>query len=214
MPVLGLFIEYLTTNPTFFVSIVVAVIISVVLHELAHGAAAIWQGDDTPLVTGHMTWNPMVHMGGFSLFLLVMAGIAFGQMPVTPSRFRSRYGNAMVAAAGPLTNLLLALIGLTIFALWIKNGTLGPEGVPTAGQQFFWLFGMINLVLCVFNMLPLPPLDGSTVLADFSPPFRRIMRNPDNQPFFMGAFLLVFFFAGRIFDTAGKIADAYLELFI
>ena len=199
MPVLALFIDLITKAPEYYFSIIIAVVISIVLHELGHGVAAIWQGDDTPKVTGHMTWNPMVHMGGFSLFLLVMAGIAFGQMPVTPSRFRSRYGNAMVAAAGPVTNLLLALIGLTIFGLWVKYGSLGPEGVPTAGQRFFWLFGMINLVLCVFNMLPIPPLDGSTVLADFSPPFRRVMRNPDNQPFFMGAFLLVFFFAGWIF---------------
>ena len=100
LPPLALFIDLITQAPEYYFSVVVAVVISIVLHELGHGFAAIWQGDDTPRISGHMTLNPLVHMGGFSLFLLVMAGIAFGQMPVNPGRFRSRYGNALVAAAG------------------------------------------------------------------------------------------------------------------
>ena len=193
----GLFIELLSEDPVRFFSAVIAVVISVVLHELGHGFAAIWQGDDTPRVTGHMTLNPMVHMGGFSLVLLAVAGIAFGAMPVNPSRFRSRYGNALVAAAGPAVHLLLPLVGLTGFALWLKFG--GPIGSETSLNlvQFLWIFGMINLVLCVFNMLPMPPLDGATVLADFSPAFRRMKSNPDNQPFFTGGFLLLFFFGTK-----------------
>ncbi|MDJ0520999.1 MAG: site-2 protease family protein [Planctomycetota bacterium] len=210
----GLFIDLITKAPEFYFSIVIAVVISVVLHELGHGVAAIWQGDDTPRVTGHMTWNPLVHMGGFSLFLLFFAGIAFGQMPVNPHRFRSRYGNALVAAAGPAVNLVLALIGLTIFALWIKlGGVAGVDGRPSVLQEFFFLFGMLNIVLCVFNMLPIPPLDGSTVLRDFSGPYRRLTSDPNNQPFFLGAFLLVFFFADWIFDTARTVANAYIGLF-
>jgi len=212
VPPLALFIDLLTSDPTYFFPVVIAVVLSVVLHELGHGVTALWQGDETPRLTGHMTWNPLVHMGGFSLFLLVMAGIAFGQMPVNPSRFRSRYGNALVAAAGPATNLLLGFVGLTIFALWTKLGGVPDQG-PTALQSFFFLLGMINLVLCVFNLLPIPPLDGSTVLSDFAPGFRQLVRNPDNQPFFMGAFLLVFFFSDWIFRTAGTIAWAYLDLF-
>lgn len=212
MPVLALFIDLITKAPEYYFSIIIAVVISVVLHELGHGVAAIWQGDDTPRVTGHMTWNPLVHMGGFSLFLLAMAGIAFGQMPVNPSRFRSRYGNALVAVAGPTVNLILAFVGLTIFGLWIKFGSYDPAVGPTILQQFFFHFGMLNIVLCVFNLLPIPPLDGSTVLADFSRPFRDLTRNPDNQPFFLGAFLFVFFFADWIFDTAATIANGYLDL--
>jgi Zn-dependent protease len=213
MPIVALFLDLITQNPVYYFSVVIAVIVSVVLHELGHGVAALSQGDDTPRVLGHMTWNPLVHMGTFSLLLLFAAGIAFGRMPVNPRSFRSRYGNALVAAAGPTTNLILAFLGLTVFALWMKIAGVPPGGAGTL-QSFFFIFGMINLILCVFNLLPIPPLDGATVLADFSPPFARLVRNPDNQPFFLGAFLVVFFFADAIFATARDIAKAYLRLYL
>ena len=83
------------------------VIFSICLHELAHGWAAIWQGDRTPRETGHMTMNPMVHMGGASLIVFALVGIAWGLMPTDPSRYRwGRRGRIAVAAAGPLMNLL------------------------------------------------------------------------------------------------------------
>ena len=93
----------------YFGCVVVTVIISIVLHELAHGWAAIWQGDDTPKMAGHMTADPMVHMGGMSLLMLALVGMAFGAMPVNPRNFRSRFGDALVSAAGPAMNFLLAL---------------------------------------------------------------------------------------------------------
>jgi len=208
----ALFIDLLTREPRYYFTIVIAVVISVVLHELSHGVAAIWQGDDTPRLTGHMTWNPLVHMGGFSLFLLFFAGIAFGLMPVTPSRFRSRYGHALVAAAGPAMNLVLAFLGLTIFAIWVKVGGFAVEGPIGAGQEFLFTLGRINLILFVFNLLPLPPLDGSTVLSDLSPRYRRMIANPNNQPIFMGAFLLIFFFFDGVFTAADAISQTYLQL--
>lgn len=206
------FIEWLTKDPVYFFSVVFAVVLSVVLHELGHGVAAIWQGDDTPRVTGHMTWDPMVHMGGFSLILLVVAGIAFGAMPVTPARFRGRYGRALVALAGPAVNLILAFLALTILAVWVV--TIGPaEGTVGANfQRFFFILGFLNLVLFAFNLLPIPPLDGSSILADVNSGYRRFIANPNNQPILMGGFLLVFFFSGDLFSAAGRIADAYLGL--
>ena len=94
----ALFINYITKDPVYYVSVVVAVVVSISLHELGHGIAATWQGDDTPRVTGHMTLDPTVHLPPFSWFLLLFAGISYGLMPVNPSRFRSRYGSALVAA--------------------------------------------------------------------------------------------------------------------
>ena len=207
-----LFIEWLTRDPVYFFSVVFAVVLSVVLHELGHGVAAIWQGDDTPRVTGHMTLDPMVHMGGFSLVLLVVAGIAFGAMPVTPSRFRGRYGRALVALAGPAVNLVLAFLALTVVAVWVV--TVGPaEGAVAANfQEFFFIMGFLNLVLFAFNLLPFPPLDGSSILADLSSGYRRAISNPRNQPFFMGGFILVFFFSRDLFIGARYVADAYLGL--
>ena len=66
------------------------VIFSICLHELGHGVAAIWEGDDTPIRTGHMTWNPLVHMGGMSLLIFALVGFAWGLMPVNPGNFRHR----------------------------------------------------------------------------------------------------------------------------
>src|SRR6056297_3003392 len=78
------------------VSWAVWVILSICLHELAHGWTAIRLGDDTPVVTGHMTWNPIVHMGAFSLFVFAFIGIAWGQMPINPSKLRGRYAESVV----------------------------------------------------------------------------------------------------------------------
>ena len=102
----------------YFGCVVVTVIISIVLHELAHGWAAIWQGDDTPRIAGHMTPDPMVHMGGMSLLMLALVGMAFGAMPVNPRNFRSRYGDALVSAAGPAMNFLLAMVAQIILGVW------------------------------------------------------------------------------------------------
>ena len=90
------------------------VLFSITLHELAHGWAAIWEGDMTPRELGRMTANPVVHMGGLSLLVFAAIGIAWGMMPVNPSRFRHRrWGDAIVAAAGPVMNILLSIVCLT-----------------------------------------------------------------------------------------------------
>lgn len=212
---LGLFINYLSEDPVLYVSVIVAVVISIVLHELGHGVAAIWQGDDTPRVTGHMTLNPAVHMPPFSWILLLLAGITYGLMPVNPSRFRSRFGNAMVAAAGPAVNLVLAFLSLTALGLWWSSSDLLlVSGGTERAMDFLFMLGRLNLILVAINLMPIPPLDGSTVLADFSPGFRRLARDPNNQPLFMGAFVLFFVFADKIWDVTDSVVFAYLRLFL
>ena len=133
-----MFITLITEDPVRYFSIVLAVLISVVLHELGHGLAAIRQGDDTPIVTGHMTLDPKVHMGMTGLFFLFFFGIAFGAMPVNPSRFRDKYGNAIVAFAGPAVNILLALVGVLVMGLWLRIAG-APE--PGFGSNVFNFFG-------------------------------------------------------------------------
>ncbi len=205
--------QLMAGNYVFYFSVVTAVVISIVLHELGHGVTALWQGDDTPRATGHMTLDPLVHMGGFSLALLFIVGIAFGQMPVNPSRFRGRYGRALVAAAGPAVNVLLALIGLTALAIWLRatDGRI-TDGLNN-GQFFLLIFGQLNIVLFLLNLIPIPPLDGSTVLADVSPGYSRFARNPANQGVFMGLFLGVFILARYLFDAADAVTLHYLALF-
>ena len=195
MTLAALFIEAAATDPLWFFSVVFTVVVSIVLHELGHGAAALWQGDDTPRRTGHMTADPIVHMGWFSVVMLLTVGMAYGLMPVNPSRFRGRYGGAMVAAAGPAVNLLLAMLTLAVLGLWVRAAGFwdAPDvSMFTANsQRVLWTFATTNLALLILNLLPVPPLDGAAILADFSPAYDRWVRTAADPMVFLGALLLV-----------------------
>ena len=201
-----MFIDNITADPAYYFTVVVCVTVSIVLHELGHGFAAIAQGDDTPRESGHMTWNPVVHMGAMGLGLLCIAGIAFGLMPVDPTRFRSRYGDAIVAAAGPLVNGVLGIGSLTALAV------LAGQGIDTrvAGVEPLWMMGLLNIVLCLFNLIPIAPLDGSAVLGNFVPAYRAFLRDPANTRYSWMAFGVVFLLAGQLFAMGADVAGAYL----
>jgi Zn-dependent protease len=160
-----MFINTLISNPIYFLRIVVIIIISITVHELAHGVAALKQGDDTPRKTGHMTLNPVVHMGWESIIFLCVAGIAWGQMPVCPAKFRSpKFGNILVSASGPLANLALGILSIVLLVISQHIKVISPE--------FFYLAAQTNLVLFLFNLLPIPPLDGFHIFAEFFPEFK------------------------------------------
>lgn len=183
---------------TLLISWVFWVILSITLHELAHGWTAVWQGDDTPRLLGRLTLNPYVHMGPMSLLVFVIIGIAWGLMPVNPSKFRNRrWGDVMVSAAGPAMNLLLAFIALTAAALWISYI---PAKDPLDKNVVIFLTtgGWLNMVLFAFNLLPVPPLDGSTILAGFSSQARRWYAHPNAA--FAGMVLVMLIFVTNIFD--------------
>lgn len=155
-------LQMLASHPIQYFRLVVIMILSICLHELAHGVAAISQGDDTPRRTGHMTLNPVVHMGWQSLIFLCICGIAWGAMPVNPAKFRSRnWGDVLVSAAGPLSNLALGFVFIMLLAIALQAQFLSIE--------FFYLAAKMNLTLCLFNFLPIPPLDGFHVFSKFFP---------------------------------------------
>ncbi len=169
------------------------VLLSITLHELAHGWAAIWQGDDTPIRMQRMTANPIVHMGLHSLVLFALCGIAWGMMPVNRYNFRDGHkGDIYVSAAGPAMNLLIAAVCLVMLTLW---GRFVPAGSALVGNvaTFLYLGIALNLILAPFNLLPIPPLDGSHILAGFSPYFRELFQRPQAQLFGLFAFLVIFF---------------------
>ncbi len=182
------------------------VLLSITLHELAHGWAALWQGDRTPIWLNRMTANPIVHMGWPSLLVFALCGLAWGSMPVDPTRFRDgRRGNVYVSAAGPAMNVALAAACALLCILWVR---VVPEGFRffREGAVFFVTGAGLNLVLAMFNLLPIPPLDGSTILAGFSRRAAELFRNPQAQ--LLGTFLLLaLFFAsplGRFVFAAGR----------
>lgn len=193
----------------FVVSWLFWVIFSIVLHELSHGWAALALGDETPRLTGHMTWNPLVHMGTFSLILLALVGIAWGAMPVDPSRFRGRYGDAKVSVAGPAMNVLLAVVSVVCCVVWVIAADRMNVREPLWGNmaRFFWIGAFLNIVLALFNMIPAPPLDGSRILASFVPAYGRIFASPNGQWFGLGIFLLVFWLAADLMFKVGMIVS-------
>ncbi|MEC8560772.1 MAG: site-2 protease family protein [Planctomycetota bacterium] len=192
------------------------VIFSICLHELAHGWAAIWQGDRTPRETGHMTMNPMVHMGGASLIVFALVGIAWGLMPTDPSRYRwGRRGRIAVAAAGPLMNLLIAVVSLLILVGYLH---LAPSDTPVSGRviNFLYMGGMLNLVLLGLNLMPIPPLDGSQMLMGASYRCYVWFQNPTVQQYSFFALLALFFLldiAFWAFRAAEAGCTAFLALF-
>ena len=212
----AIFLTKLQTDPHLFVYVVVTVILSITVHELAHGYVALRLGDPTPKVSGHWTVNPVVHMGAPSLVMLLLFGIAFGAMPVDPTRLRGKRAEALVVLAGPLSNLALALIAATALGVW----QLAVDGQAASVmaenlRQFVFVFSVINLALALFNLLPVPPLDGAHVLAGLVPAYRRWLRSIADPRMLLGVLLLVFFtlsqVEGGVTAPAAAGVGAYLE---
>ena len=159
-----MFFETLFKDPVYFFRLVAILIISIVIHELAHGVAALSQGDDTPHREGHMTINPVVHMGYESLIFLCVAGIAWGSMPVSPQKFRHpRWSDILVSAAGPLSNLVLGSLCIIAIVATRRNSA------PMVSQEFLFMAARINMLLFLFNLIPIPPLDGFSVCEKLFP---------------------------------------------
>jgi Zn-dependent protease len=169
-----MFLTTLFTDPIFFLRVVVIVILSVTLHELAHGVAAMSQGDRTPQQEGHLTLNPVTHMGWHAIIFLCITGIAWGQMPINSDRFRrQRLGRFLVSAAGPLMNLMLAGLAIALLKFWFH-----PGGNGFLSFEFFYLAARINLILFFFNLVPMPPLDGFNIASEISPSLRPAQDSP------------------------------------
>ncbi|MCC5829208.1 MAG: site-2 protease family protein [Phycisphaeraceae bacterium] len=217
----------------FYVSVVVAVMISIILHELAHGFVAIRLGDDTPRHLGHMTIDPVTHMGPLSIGVLFLMGLAWGQMPVDESRMRGRHAGALVAVAGPLTNLLLAILALSTMAILINvwhdpRSPFEPmswaEAMSHRGDQdtltpfqsnslfVLGIFGSINLLLTIFNLIPVPPLDGSRILANYHHHYRQFIEDPEKQQMLMLGFFLAFIVISRLRQTIFAVSAWWVDL--
>ncbi|PIQ66780.1 MAG: site-2 protease family protein [Candidatus Zambryskibacteria bacterium CG11_big_fil_rev_8_21_14_0_20_40_24] len=148
-------------------------ILSVVIHEVAHGYAAFFLGDRTAEYQGRLTLNPLVHLELFGSIIVptltyLAGGFIIGwakPVPFNPYNLRSqRWGEAIVAAAGPLANIFIALV----FGLALRF--LGPSGfLPESFVVISQIVVFINIILAIFNLIPIPPLDGSKILFSILP---------------------------------------------
>jgi Zn-dependent protease len=155
----------LFSNPVYAVLLVLSFIVAIVAHEGNHALVATALGDDTPRRAGRISLNPMRHLDPMGLLMYALAGIGWASTPVNPYKLRPnpRLGNAIVAAAGPLANLALALV----LGLLLRYGLIPRDSGPVLELMRALIF--INMLLFVFNLIPLPPLDGYTVLMGLLP---------------------------------------------
>jgi len=151
-----------------FVLIVMALVISLSFHEFGHASVAYLFGDDTAQRAGRLTLNPLAHIDPVGLLMVIVAGFGYAKpVPTDPRNFRSYWADLLVSAAGPGMNLLVAAVAVNFYVLGLKSGWGFLEG---QGPRFFFVYlAQINLVLMVFNLIPLGALDGHYIMPYLLP---------------------------------------------
>ena len=163
-------------DPIYISIVLIVILISMTLHEAMHGYAAYWLGDDTAKQGGRLTLNPIAHIDPFlTIILPILLSISgapvFGgakPVPFNPTRVKfGELGAAIVGLAGPLTNLVIA------FLLFVAYALMGSPDIAQPLGMFLRTGILVNLGFFIFNMLPIPPLDGSRVLYAIAPDWAR-----------------------------------------
>ena len=151
-----------------FVLLLITIVISLAFHEFGHAWSAKLYGDDTAERLGRLTLNPIPHIDPMGLIMIILVGFGWAKpVPTDPRNFNSFWATAVIALAGPLANLVLAFLAINLYTLALVNQVefAFNEGV----QIFVYLFTTINLLLMLFNLIPLGPLDGHYILPYFLP---------------------------------------------
>jgi Zn-dependent protease len=184
------------------IAIIIALVLSIVIHEMAHGHAANWLGDPTARLQGRLSPNPLVHIDPIgsvivpAFLFFSQAGFLFGwakPVPYNPYNLRNqKWGEAIVAGAGPAVNLFIAVV----FALIIRSADVFSLSASFLELAEYIVF--INVLLAIFNMLPFPPLDGSKILMAVLPfsgqmQYRKLVMFAEQYGIFaMFAFIFIF----------------------
>lgn len=205
-------------EPTFIINLVVilgVILVSMTLHEAMHAFVAYWLGDDTARKEGRLTLNPIKHIDPFLTIILpiglaLIGGPIFGgakPVPFRPDMVKGGdWGSALVALGGPLTNLLIAFIA---YGIWAISGA-PVEGI---GAMILTTMVTVNLGFFIFNMLPIPPLDGSRVLYALAPEFVRTGMRFIEQFGIIFIFALVLLAGSFLGVFMREIIDFFLALF-
>jgi Zn-dependent protease len=176
------------TSPRYIVATLVAFVLGITVHEFSHAWSALMLGDDTAQRQGRVTLNPLSHLdplGSIGILFLVVGGFGIGwgrPVPISPSRLRGHQrGMGVTAIAGPISNVVLA----AVFVIPLRFGNVAEGSAP---YVFMRQIVLVNLLLAAFNMIPIPPLDGSKILTGLLPRFWYPYLAPLEQ---YGAFILL-----------------------
>ena len=148
------------------------VLMAITIHEYAHGYAAYKMGDPTAKFQGRLSMNPLAHMDLLGALCMILFRFGWAKpVPINPNNFRNRKkGTVIVSLAGPLSNLFLALVGAVVCGVLLRVGTYVEGGMfMYALQLIFTQMLVINISFAVFNIIPVPPLDGSKILGAILP---------------------------------------------
>jgi Zn-dependent protease len=155
-------------SPQELLKVIPALLVGFTVHELAHAWVALRLGDDTPRLMGRVTWNPLKHVDLIGLIMFVVAGFGWAK-PVTINRANLKKpvrDEILIALAGPLSNLLFALLLAVALRLLVNMAPDGSSGGLRIAVSVLLTFILINVMLCLFNLLPIPPLDGSHLVSN------------------------------------------------
>lgn len=176
--------------------VILTMLIAFTVHEFAHAWTAWKFGDTTAYEQGRVTLNPMAHLDWFGALFLIVAGFGWAKpVPVRSSRFkRPRLMSVIVTAAGPISNLLLAFVVLLVVYALGAAGALnfGSEATVNTIATFMQYWLHINVILFLFNLIPLPPLDGYRIVEQFAP-LRWRIKMAQNEQWGIFVFLLLVF---------------------
>jgi len=204
-------------NVLYILVIIVVILLSMTLHEAMHAFVGYWLGDDTAKLQGRLTLNPIKHIDPFLTLILpitlaIIGAPVFGgakPVPFNPSRVKfGEWGAALVALAGPLTNLVIAFV---FFGVGVLTLPVLPQGNLLG--EFITTTIMVNLGFFVFNSIPIPPLDGSRVLYALAPEFVRRAMEVIEQFGVMFIFLIVLVANGVIGSFMLAMINVILKAF-
>ncbi len=157
---------------TWALTVIPALVVGFTLHEFAHAWMAVRLGDPTPRWQGRLSLNPLRHLDPVGTLLVFVAFVGWARPVVwNPANLRisRRAGTILVAAAGPVSNLLLAILGAVILRAAMPFGYMAGTGILPGLTDVLTTFVIFNVLLFVFNLIPLPPLDGFAVLSNLAP---------------------------------------------
>ncbi len=206
------FLNLLFSQPAIAFAWVVAIVIAIGIHEFSHALVAKLQGDSTAELEGRVTLNPLAHLDPFGFLVLVLFGFGWGKpVPFNPYNLKARrWGPAIVSLAGPAMNILGLIVFGAILAILDRATTLPSDNLLII---FLELLVRFNIVLALFNLLPVPPLDGSKLLSLLPDQFRGLVEILTKYGFVILMFVIVFGqpYLGALFNV---IENAVFKLII